>query len=122
MCRARVRDLPLHPLVLNMEGDFTTLFELLALQSFLSLPVIVGASAFTVYYLRKHQQRDYSYIVMVCLAMAVSAVPTATVIWVYWPLETDIMVADFVNLPAVAAYLVLTPVTVWFAALGAKWA
>jgi len=105
-----------------MEGDFTTLFELLAWQSFLSLPVIVGASAFTVYYLRKHQQRDYSYIVMVCLAMAVSAVPTATVIWVYWPLETDIMVADFVNLPAVAAYLVLTPVTVWFAALGAKWA
>lgn len=97
-----------------------TLVEIVTLQAVLGLPVILGAVACTGYYMRTHQQKGSLFVVAACVAMGVAAVPMATAIWAHWPFETDIMVAGFVNVPAIAACSVLTPAALWVAGRSAK--
>ena len=98
-----------------MERHSLTLLELLALQAYLGAPVILGAAAFVGYYLRSQRRTGYLRVGVTCTALAVAATLAATVLWNYWPAGLDIMALEFVNLPAAAACLVLTSLTVWLA-------
>ena len=98
-----------------MEGHALTPLELLVLQAYLGAPVILGAAAFVGYYLRSQRRAGYPRVGVTCTALAASATLAATLLWNYWPAGLDIMALEFVNLPAAAACLILTPLTVWLA-------
>lgn len=96
-----------------MEEHSITLVELLALQAFLGSPVILGATAFAGYHLRKNKCASYLRVGIACAALITLAVPVAAMIWSYWPFRIDIMAVEFVNLPAAIACSILTPFAVW---------
>ena len=96
-----------------MEPQATSLVELAAVQALLGAPVFLGAAAFLGFYLRRSKGARLRRVLLSCGLLLLLALPLAVLIWGFWPGGTTLMVAGFINLPALVALLILTPLVLW---------
>ncbi|MFH5833747.1 hypothetical protein [Halalkalibaculum sp. DA384] len=88
--------------------------ELFELQAYLGSPVFIFAAIILVFYLKKASQVNFSSIAFVILCLIIGSIFLGVAVWGNWPFENlDVMILEFINLPALIACIINVPLCIW---------
>jgi hypothetical protein len=83
--------------------------ELILLQMFLGSIIYLFGCIVLFFVLRKMINRKYKMILFLLFQFCVSVI-LSLFIWQFWVIDIDIMIIEFVNLPALFAELITIPI------------
>lgn len=96
-------------------------FELLVLQAYLGIPVLIASVTFLIWYLKRTTYQSLVSLGFSSICLTLSSLFIGITIWRFWPFENlDIMVLEFINLPTFIACLVSVPICIWLFSLKQK--
>lgn len=92
-----------------MSEQHISIWEVLLLQLFLGSIIYIVGSIVLFFSLRKTVNRKYK-IVLLLLVQFLMSVLLSLIIWKFWTLNFDIMIFEFINLPALFSVLITIPI------------
>ena len=88
--------------------------ELFELQAYLGIPVFILAVFVLVFYLKRANQLNLPSIAFAIFCLVIGSIFLGIAVWENWPFENqDIMILEFINLPALIACFINVPLCVW---------
>lgn len=95
-----------------MDEKYISGLELVLLQFLLGSVIYLVGSIVFFFILRKTVVNKYKKAILLLLQFCISFI-LSFVIWFFWAIKIDIMIFEFVNLPALIAECITIPITLF---------